>query len=224
VRQVVLDTETTGLYAHKDDRIVELACLELKNRIPTGRTWHWYFNPRRSINPEAERIHGLSLSFLKDYPPFFEAAEDILNVFGDDKLIAHNSEFDRSFLNAEFKRLPLYPELPQSQFIDTLQLAKKKYPGAKNNLDALCKRFKIDNSQRFRHSAVLDTALLAKVYWKLDQPEQTAMDLGLFKDCEFAPAWVRPEPLPSLLTKQEMIAHTDMIDKLGENAMWRKYQ
>lgn len=224
MRAIVLDTETTGLYPHEGHRIIELALLEIRDRMPTGREWRWYFNPKRNVDAGAVAVHGLTRDFLRDKPCFHEVAEDILDIFGDDKLIAHNAPFDIGFLNAEFERLPCYPKISGDRVIDTLALARKKYPGKKNSLDALCKRFKINNSTRDKHSALLDAKLLMLVYFKLNPLEQIGFDMpdSEAQLPEFYGA--RPEPLESRLTKAEKTKHKKMVKGLEGNPLWDAYE
>lgn len=166
MREIVFDTETTGLSPLKGDRIVEIGCVELINRAPTGQTFHVYINPERDMPDGAFRVHGLSSDFLADKPAFSAIAEDFLNFIGDSVLIAHNASFDMGFINAELVRLKM-PSVAPKRVIDTLQLARRKYPGGPNSLDALCQRYSIDNSRRNKHGALLDSEILAEVYIEL---------------------------------------------------------
>jgi DNA polymerase-3 subunit epsilon len=223
MRAICLDVETTGLYAAQGDRVCELACVEIKDKIPTGRTWHWYFNPGRDINPEAQRIHGLTAAFLEDKPPFSDVYDAVLDVLGDDTLIAHNAPFDVGFLNAEFHLAGLGPKLiTMDRVIDTLAMARQKYPGKKNSLDALCQRFKIDNSARRKHSAMLDTKLLTRVYYKLDSAEQTCLDLQNSPVLS-KPVTQRSSPLLPRITSEEIEAHTEMLSGLNCEPIWNRY-
>ncbi len=176
MREIVLDTETTGLDAKSGDRIVEIGCVELINHLPTGRTYHQYINPERDMPNSAFQIHGLSSEFLMGYPKFSDIAKDFLNFISDERLVIHNADFDMGFINAELSKLNLR-RINMLQSIDTVRLARKKFPGAPANLDALCKRFNIDNSNRQLHGALLDAHLLADVYLELIGGRQT--DLGL---------------------------------------------
>ena len=167
LREIVFDTETTGLNPKEGDRLVEIGALELINHIPTGRTYHQYINPMRDVPDEAFKIHGLSNDFLKNYPKFSDIAKDFLSFVGDDGImVAHNATFDMTFINYELKHNG-FDTLQNNEVIDTLEIAKSKFPGARNNLDALCKRFNIDNSKRTKHGALLDAELLAEVYLEL---------------------------------------------------------
>jgi DNA polymerase-3 subunit epsilon len=166
IREIVFDTETTGLSPESGDKIVEIGAIELINHVPTGRSYHQYVNPERDIPEEAIEIHGLTNEFLKDYPAFREVAKDFLEFIGDDKLIAHNASFDIKFINFELNLLG-YDSIGWNRVVDTLEISRKKFPGAKNNLDALCKRFGVDNSNRAKHGALLDSELLAAVYLEL---------------------------------------------------------
>ena len=173
MREIVLDTETTGFKPEEGHRIVEIGCLELKNHIPTGQKFHVYVNPRRDMPEVAESIHGLSYEFLKDHPPFEDHAKAFLDFIGNDRLIIHNARFDMNFINAELTWCG-QPRVPFKRALDTLSMARQKFPGAPASLDALCKRFKIDNSNRIFHGALLDSELLAEVYLELiggKQPE-----------------------------------------------------
>lgn len=178
MREIVLDTETTGLDPSRGDRVVEIGCVELVNHIPSGLTYHQYINPERDMPEEAFRVHGLSISFLEKHPVFADIAADFLAFIGDAPLVIHNAEFDMRFLNAELARLD-HPALPPNRAIDTVRLARRKFPGAQVNLDALCRRFSIDNTERVKHGALLDAELLAEVYLELLGGRQTALGLDL---------------------------------------------
>jgi len=166
MREIALDTETTGLSPQNGDRIVEIGCVELINHMPSGRTYQTYLNPQKTMDPSAEEVHGLSNDFLKDQPLFKEIASEFLEFISDSPLIIHNAEFDIGFLNSELKRLDL-TEINMDQAIDTLKIARDMYPGAQNSLDALCRRFDINNYDRTYHGAMLDTNILADVYFHL---------------------------------------------------------
>ena len=165
-REIVLDTETTGLDPKKGDRLIEIGCVELINRIPTGREYHVYINPQRDVPAEAERVHGLSTAFLADKPLFKDVHRDFLEFIGDDQLVIHNANFDIGFLNMELDRVGK-PAIGFDRVVDTLRLAQRKHPAGPNSLDALCKRYGIDNSQRVKHGALMDSLLLAEVYIEL---------------------------------------------------------
>lgn len=167
MREIVFDTETTGMDPAEGDRIVEIGCIELEGHIATGRTLHLYINPERDVPPEAVAVHGITKEFLKDKPTFGEVVGDFLDFIGEDaKLIAHNAEFDMKFINAELKKFG-FPSINQKRVIDTLAIARAKFPGSPANLDALCRRYNIDNSNRTLHGALLDSELLAEVYLEL---------------------------------------------------------
>lgn len=175
MRELVLDTETTGLSPTRGDRLVEVACVEIVNFVPTGRFYHTYINPQRDVSKEAEAVHGLNWGFLKDYPLFSEIAEDFLNFIQGDQLVIHNAEFDLRFLNAELGALK--KNFLENSVVDTLQIARKKFPGSPASLDALCRRFQIDNSHRDKHGALLDCHLLSSVYLELSGGKQPGFDL-----------------------------------------------
>jgi DNA polymerase-3 subunit epsilon len=193
MREIVLDTETTGLDPAAGHRIVELGCLELFNRVSTGEQFHCYLNPERDMPEEAFRIHGLSQEFLAQHPPFAEIAEAFLAFLGDTPLVIHNAEFDLSFLNAELAKAGL-PVLDRGRATDTVAMARRRFPGAQVNLDALCRRFEIDNSARSLHGALLDCELLAEVYLELSGGRQPGLDLT-----ESAAAATRAKRLAALV-------------------------
>ena len=176
MREIVLDTETTGLDPKSGHRIVEIGCVELLNHVPTGRTYHQYINPERDMPDEAFRVHGLSIDFLGDHPVFAQIADAFVEFVGESILVIHNAEFDMGFINAELTKLER-PKLAMERSLDTVRMARKKFPGAPANLDALCKRFNVDNTSRELHGALLDARLLADVYLELIGGRQT--DLGL---------------------------------------------
>ncbi len=225
-RELVLDTETTGLDPKDGHRIVELACVELINYIPTGTSWHWYFNPERDVPKAASDVHGLTAAFLADKPLFGAAAEEIAAVLGDAPLIIHNAPFDMGFLNHEFGRIGLEP-LSMERVTDTLALARRKHPGSPNNLDALCRRYGIDNSTRTKHGALLDSELLADVYLRLIGAEQAGLnfapDAGGSKIEGETVVQIRPKPLPARLTAEAEEAHAVFAASLGPNAIWLRY-
>ncbi len=227
MRELVLDTETTGLDPKDNHRIIELACVELINFIPTGATWHWYFNPERDVPKSATEIHGLTGAFLADKPLFGSIAADIVAALGDARLIIHNAAFNVGFLNAEFGRLGL-PPLSMERVTDTLALARRKHPGSPNNLDALCRRYGIDNSKREKHGALLDSELLADVYLRLVGAEQAGLNLMTHSASEQAEAaeaavQVRLKPLPPRITAEEEAAHAAFVATLGPKAIWARY-
>ena len=177
MREIVLDTETTGFEPSEGHRIVEIGCVEIINKVPTGKTCHLYINPERDMPPEAQKIHGLSAEFLSTFPVFAEIADEFLTFIADDPLVIHNAAFDMKFINAELAALRL-PVLPNSRAIDTLMIARRKFPGAQASLDALCRRFQIDNSNRTLHGALLDAELLAEVYLELGGGREPGLSLG----------------------------------------------
>ncbi len=174
MREIVLDTETTGLDPYSGHRLTEIGCMELINHLPTGKKYQQYINPERDISYEAKKITGLSQEFLKDYPVFSKIAKDFLDFIGDDPLIIHNAKFDLKFLNYELEQLNLSP-LKANPIIDTLDIARHKFPGSPASLDALCRRFKIDNTDRTLHGALIDCDLLAKVYLELNGGAQASL-------------------------------------------------
>ena len=177
MREIIFDTETTGLDPQGGDRMVEIGCVEMVNRIPTGQAFHAYFNPERDMPMEAERVHGLSIGFLSDKPLFAARAAELLEFIGDSPLVAHNAQFDFGFLNCELAACNL-PEVSLERMIDTLGIARKRHPGAKHSLDALCVRYGIDRSHREKHGALLDAELLAQVYVELTGGRQIGLELA----------------------------------------------
>lgn len=231
MREIVLDTETTGLNARGGDRLIEIGCVELINRIPTGREYHVYINPERDVPAEAEAVHGLSTRFLLDKPVFSAVAREFLEFIGEDALIIHNATFDVGFLNAELERLGL-GQILMERVVDTLQLARRKHPAGPNSLDALCKRYGIDNSQRIKHGALMDSLLLADVYIELLGERQATLVLadtsarenGRAVRARAQAAAVRPVPLPSRVTTEEKAAHRAFVEQLGGGqAIWLRY-
>jgi DNA polymerase-3 subunit epsilon len=227
-REIVLDTETTGLSPATGDRLVEIGCVELINHIPTGRTYHVYINPQRTMPEEAFRVHGLSDEFLADKPLFAAVAEEFCAFLGDATLIIHNAPFDMGFLNAELGKLGRGPLA--NKVIDTVMLAREKHPGARVSLDALCKHYGIDNSRRTLHGALLDSEILAEVYLELLGGKQVSLALvaeshvsGAAALASFAAAPRRPLPLPPRLTEAELAAHAAFISGLGPEALWSEY-
>lgn len=228
IREIVLDTETTGLSPHDGDRLVEIGCVELINHIPTGKTFHVYINPQRSMPEEAFRVHGLSEEFLSAKPLFADVAEDFRGFIGDATLVIHNAPFDMGFLNAELERAGK-PRLG-NEVIDTVMVARKKHPGARVSLDALCKHYGIDNSRRTLHGALLDSEILAEVYLELIGGKQVS--LALVAEIETGPASAgmqrvaapqRPQRLPSRLSAAEAAAHSAFLGKMGSDAIWVQY-
>ncbi len=230
VREIVLDTETTGLDPATGDRLVELGCVELLNSIPTGETFHRHIDPERDVPHEAFRIHGLSTEFLRGKPKFAEIAGEFLDFIGDSKLIIHNAEFDMKFLNTELRRIE-FPPLTSDRVLDTLALARRKHPGAPASLDALCARYGIDNSRRTKHGALLDSEILAEVYLELTGGRQSALQLASVgqttRKVHLAVTDLleaRPAPLPRFLVAEEIAAHEKMTESMGEKSLWQQYR
>ena len=227
MREIVLDTETTGFDPETGDRIVEIGGVELFNHVATGRTYHQYINPERDMPQDAFAVHGLSAEFLADKPRFAEIAQAFLDFVGDAKLVIHNAAFDMKFLNAELKWMRL-PELPWERAIDTLMIARKRFPGSPASLDALCRRFGIDNSARTLHGALLDSEILAEVYLELIGGRQPdfALSVAHGEDtASGAETWrpmPRPVPLPPRLSDAERTAHEAFVAALGDRALWRR--
>jgi DNA polymerase-3 subunit epsilon len=227
MREIVLDTETTGLDPFQGHRLVEIGCIELINRIPSGQTFHRYLNPERSMPAEALAVHGLTEEFLKDKLFFAEIADELVAFLGDAPLVIHNAGFDVGFINAELERAGR-PLIGRERMIDTLMLARRKHPGGSNRLDDLCARYGIDNSRRTKHGALLDAELLAEVYVELIGARQAQLVLAQAT----APGRVagepivvreRPVPLAPRLSDEERAAHRGFIASLGEAAIWRQY-
>jgi DNA polymerase-3 subunit epsilon len=230
VREIVLDTETTGVDAANGDRIVEIGCVELLNHIPTGRTWHVYLNPERSMPAGALQVHGLTDEFLRDKPLFAEVVGDFLAFVEGARLVAHNAQFDAAFLDAELGRLGR-PPLDMDRVVDSLALARRRHPGAPNSLDALCSRYGIDNSRRTKHGALLDAEILAEVYIELIGGKQADLGLGSIimrrpdavGDVLSRERLTRTVPLKPRLTDEERAAHLAFLGTLGDAAIWRQY-
>jgi DNA polymerase-3 subunit epsilon len=228
MREIVLDTETTGTDPAAGDRVIEIGCVELVNHVPTGRTYHVYLNPERAVSAGAQGVHGLSNGFLADKPVFAAVADELVAFIGDGRLVIHNAGFDIAFLNAEFARTG-HPALGLEDVIDTLALARRRHPGASNSLDALCARYGIDNSRRTKHGALLDAEILAEVYIELIGGKQAGLDLTIAAAAPTAaqaiagPREVRPRITISKLTEAERGAHEALVQSLGPNALWREY-
>lgn len=241
MREIVLDTETTGFEPNEGDRIVEIGAIELIGHVPTGRTYHQYINPMRSMPEEAFGVHGIGPDLLepprdpkpgqetlRDKPVFKDIAQAFVDFVGDARMVIHNAAFDMKFLNAELGWLNR-PLLPMDQALDTLAIARRKFPGSPASLDALCRRFGIDNSSRTLHGALLDSEILAEVYLELiggRQPDfalaaDTRTNAASGSNDDWRPTQ-RPNPLPSKLTEQEIAAHTAFIDSLGDDVLWKK--
>jgi DNA polymerase-3 subunit epsilon len=229
MREIVFDTETTGLDPTAGDRVVEIGCIELVNHIPSGRTFHRYLNPERSMPVGAARVHGLDEAFLRDKPVFAAVADELIEFLGDAILIAHNADFDIGFLNAELGRTGR-AAIANDRVIDTLMLARRKHPAGPNSLDALCARYAVDASRRTLHGALLDAELLSEVYVELIGGRQAALILGE----EPAPPTIavayhrvhvggRPAPRAFTIGAEEIAAHRAAIAELGEAAIWRRY-
>ena len=229
MREIVLDTETTGLKPADGHRVVELGCVELLNRIPTGATFHVYLNPGRDMPVEAFAVHGLSSDFLKDKPRFAEVADDFIAFIADAPIVAHNASFDHGFLCHELKLISR-PGISFERVVDTLMLARRKHAAGPYSLDALCARYGIDNSRRTKHGALLDAEILAEVYLELIGGRQAT--LGLADDIELPESSIdgaivmrtRPEALKPRVSEAEREAHRAFIATLGENAIWLSYR
>lgn len=244
MREILFDTETTGVFPdHQDetlrDRIVEIGCVEVFNLERTGREFHAYFNPDRDVPEEVVRVHGLRLEFLREHKRFTEVASELLAFIGDAPLVAHNASFDQGFLNAELRRCGLAP-LGDDRFVDTLAIARKRFPGASCSLDALAKRFQLDRygfdlaarKGAGGHGALIDSRILAEVYLHLkggreqrlafDAGEAVAADAAVLRPVEFTRRTPRAAPLPPRLTPDEEAAHAAFIEKLGAGALWLK--
>lgn len=243
MREIVLDTETTGFDPFKGDRIVEIGAVELWNHLPTGKTYHKYINPERSMPNEAFEVHGIGPDLLeppqepkpgavtlRDKPVFAHVGQSFLDFVGDAMLVIHNASFDMKFLNAELDWMGL-PKLPMDQAIDTLSMARNKFPGSPATLDALCRRFAIDNANRVLHGALLDSEILADVYLELIGGRQP--DFGLSTSISAGAAggdgqnawrsFPRPAPLPPRISKEEAAAHSAFVDDMGDGALWKKF-
>lgn len=230
MREIVLDTETTGLDPATGDRIVEIGAVEIVNYLPTGRTFHVYVNPQRPVPADAVAVHGLDDAFLRDKPAFGAVADDFLQFVGDAPLVIHNAAFDIRFLNHELAQVGR-PTLPWDRVVDTLALARDRLPNASASLDALCQRFGIDNSGRDLHGALLDSRLLAEVYLELVGGRQTAISFesvatsaaGEAAAAAVVPRRSRPVPLPPRLTAEEQAAHAAFVATIGAAAIWHRY-
>lgn len=228
MREIVLDTETTGLDPDSGDRIVEIGAVELLGHVPTGNTFHKYVNPEREVPKEAIDVHGLTDDFLRDKPAFGAIAQDFLAFIGDAKLVIHNAAFDMKFLNAELRWLAL-PQIDEGRAVDTLEIARKKFPGSPASLDALCRRFGIDNSNRTLHGALLDSEILAELYLELiggRQPDLLLVTRDEATVATEAGARWRPGPRPVQLglrvTPEEERAHAELVARLGEDSVWQR--
>ncbi len=230
-REIVLDTETTGLDPRSGHRVIEIACIEIEDYLPTGRSFHRYIDPQREIDPEAEKVHGISRRMLSGKPTFDheDICERFLEFVGDSVIVAHNAAFDRGFVNAELERIGR-ARLPDAQWTCTYELAKARFPGMYNSLDALCKRFKISLAEREKHGALIDTRLLAMVYLELQGGKDRALDLapapaardedGALVKTVYA---ARPRPLRPRLTEAEQVAHDAFVAGLKGEVIWRRF-
>jgi DNA polymerase-3 subunit epsilon len=229
LREIVLDTETTGLDAKNGDRLIEIGCVEIVNRIPTGVEYHAFICPEdREVHPEAFQVHGISTEFLRDKPLFAAVADEILEFLKDSPLVIHNAQFDAGFINMELNRLGL-PSIGRDRLVDTLEIARRKHPAGPNTLDALCKRYGIDNSKRTKHGALMDSLLLAGVYVELLGERQTTLELAtrgpsvaVRTTTTRAVALPRPSPLPPRLTDEDVAAHRAFVESLGEKSIWKR--
>ncbi|WP_439923742.1 DNA polymerase III subunit epsilon [Nitrobacter sp. JJSN] len=227
MREIVLDTETTGLDPLRGDRLVEIGCVEIFNRMPTGQAFHRYINPERDMPQEAFAVHGLSSEFLADKPLFAQIVDEFLEFVGDAPLVIHNASFDISFINAELDRLKRQA-IGRDRLVDTLLLARRKHPGVSNRLDDLCSRYAIDNSRRTKHGALLDAELLAEVYVDLIGARQSQLILAETTPRQTGgtldmPRRQRAVPLAPRVTDADRIAHRDFVATLGEKAIWKEF-
>lgn len=228
MREIVLDTETTGLNPLTGDRLVEIGCVEILNRIPTGQVYHVYLNPERDMPVEAFNVHGLSAEFLSDKPLFTQVVDDFLAFIGNDPLIIHNAAFDIGFINAELGKAGR-AAITFDRVVDTLSLARRRHPGASNRLDDLMARYGIDGSRRTKHGALLDSELLAEVYAELCGGKQTTLSLavaeiaGSLGDRQSSAPLQRPRPLAPRVHPEEAAAHEAFVATLGDTAIWKEY-
>jgi DNA polymerase III subunit epsilon len=238
LREIVLDTETTGFDPKRGDRLVEIGCVEIVGRIPTGREYHCFINPQRSVPQDAVNVHGLTDDFLKDKPLFQTIAGEFLEFIGDAPLVIHNAAFDIGFLNMELERVKKSPLL-MTRVVDTLQLARRKHPAGPNTLDALCKRYSVDTASRSKHGALIDSLLLANVYIELLGERQAVLGFGGESGAQNASASVtaatvgknkavavkkyRSVPLPPRLTAEDLQAHVKFVETLGPSSAWMAY-
>ncbi|KAA0682863.1 DNA polymerase III subunit epsilon [Roseomonas genomospecies 6] len=222
MREIVLDTETTGFKPEEGHRLIEIGCVELHNHVATGKTFHCYVNPERDVPPDAVAVHGLTTEFLSDKPLFNDVVAEFVAFIGDAPLVIHNAAFDMHFLNWEL-RIAGYPVMPKDRAIDTLLMARQKFPGAPATLDALCKRFGVDNSSRTYHGALLDAQLLAEVYLELRGGRQAGLALAS-GPAAGGPAATRIDrpyraPRPHAPSEEELVAHAELLKKL-KNPLW----
>lgn len=234
MREIIFDTETTGLSPEQGDRVIEIGAIEMVNRFPTGKTFHHYLHPGdQPIHPDAEAIHGISMEQLEGKPSFADVLDEFIAFFGEGQLIAHNAKFDMGFINAELKRVK-QPAIDNDRVVDTLVIARRKFPGARNSLDALCDRFGISNAHRTLHGALLDSELLADVYIELTGGRQAGFALDHEREddnrgteeSDGGPQTMRqrPAPLPDRLSAEALEAHAGFVAKMGEDAIWNKWR
>jgi DNA polymerase-3 subunit epsilon len=233
LREIIFDTETTGLKANDGDRVIEIGAVELINRFPSGKTYHVFINPEgKEVHPEALKVHGISNEFLSDKPKFSEVADEFLEFFSTGSLIAHNASFDTGFLNAELKRLGK-PPIDNERVVDTLEIARRKHPMGPNSLDALCSRYNIDNSKREKHGALLDSEILAEVYIELLGGRQASFTLehqgqdensgsNTYNEDGSLQTLQRPKPLASPLGEQDLERHRAFVEGFSENSIWKQ--
>ncbi|GEO86590.1 MULTISPECIES: DNA polymerase III subunit epsilon [Alphaproteobacteria] len=231
MREIVFDTETTGL-EFKNDRVIEIGGIELFNHFPTGRSFHVYINPGdRRVHPDALAVHGITDDFLKDKPTFDQIIDELVEFFDGARWVAHNATFDMTFINAEFARIGR-EAVPGELVVDTLALARRKHPMGPNSLDALCRRYGIDNSHRTKHGALLDSELLAEVYIEMLggrqatfglMPVQEGRERGSEETEVIEVSYERPRPLPPRISAAEMQGHAGLVARLGQKAIWGKY-
>ena len=225
MRKIVLDTETTGLRPSEGHRVIEIAAIEIIDYLPTGKTYQQYINPQRDVPETSFKVHGLSYEFLKDKPLFEQIVNEFLEFVGKDPIVAHNIDFDIGFLNYELKACG--QDILKNEKIDTVSIAREKFPGQSVSLDALCKRFAIDNTQREKHSATIDTELLARVYIELMDARELSLDLNNVKvigkvSSSFNTEKIKNRNLASRLTDHEKKLHDSFIKTLGEHSIWNK--
>lgn len=223
MREIVFDTETTGFNPFTGDRLVEIGCVEVENYLPTGRIFHQYINPERDMPEGAFRIHGLSAEYLKDFPVFSEIYSKFIDFVGDARLVAHNADFDMKFINWELSQVG-HGEYARSRAVDTLEIARRKFPGSPNTLDALCKRFTIDNSNRVKHGALLDAELLAEVYLELMGGRQRGLALEGAGEPQAVVQGKDDRTFrkarPHTAAQEELIRHRKFIAEMGDGALW----
>lgn len=229
MREIILDTETTGLDPSQGHRVTEIGCVELESCVPTGRTFHSYLNPERDVPAEVVELTGLTTAFLRDKPVFAEVLDDFLAFLGESRVIAHNAPFDRSFVSAELTRLGR-PPIPDAQWLDTLELARAMLPGAQTSLDALCRRFNISLEHRVKHGALIDAGLLAEVYLQLNGGRERKLDFGetaaeaAAREAAVVRRAPRPKPLGPLVSAEEADAHAAFVATLGAAPLWLKLE